>query len=112
MELFRVYILPDEAGNITAVNSHIFQQDLTGWVQIDEGIEVKHLHAQGNYFPKPIRTELGVYRYRLVDGAVQELSDSEIAALEAQIQVPGTNQEERIRELEEALKLILSGVTE
>ena len=112
MNKYKVYILPDDAGNVIAVNSHIFQQDLTGWVQIDEGIEVKHLHAQGNYFPKPIRTERGVCRYRLVDGAVQELSDSEIAALEAQIQVPGTNQEERIRELEEALEMILSGVTE
>lgn len=112
MNKFKVYVLPDDAGNVIAVNSHIFQQNLTGWVQIDEGKEIRYLHAQGNYFPKPIRTELGVYRYRLVDGAVQELSDSEIAALEAQIQVPGTNQEERIRELEEALELILSGVTE
>lgn len=112
MNKFKVYVLPDDAGNVIAVNSHIFQQDLTGWVQIDEGIEVKHLHAQGNYFPKPIRTELGAYRYRLVDGAVQELSGEEIAAQEAALQVPLPGYEARIRELEEALELILSGVTE
>lgn len=112
MNKFKVYVLPDDAGNVIAVNSHIFQQDLTGWVQIDEGIEVKHLHAQGNYFPKPIRTELGAYRYRLVDGAVQELSTEEIAAQEAVLRVPSPGYEARIRELEEALELILSEVTE
>ena len=112
MEKYSVYIKTDEASNVVDVISNIFREDLTGWVQIDEGRGIKYLHAQGNYFPKPIRTELGAYRYRLVDGAVQELSAEEIAVLEAQIQMPGASQEARIRELEEALELLLAGVTE
>lgn len=82
MEKYKVYVKTDDAGNIVAVNSNIFQHDLDGWTKINEGEGVKYLHAQGNYFPKPIRTELGAYRYRLVDGAVQERSDAEITAME------------------------------
>lgn len=85
MGKYSVYVLPDEFGNIIAVNSNIFQPDLTGWVKIDEGDGVRYLHAQGNYFPKPIRTELNVYRYRLVDGVVQERSEEEITAMEQEI---------------------------
>lgn len=84
MGKYRVYVKTD-GDAIIAVNSNIFQHDLTGWTKIDEGTGVKYLHAQGNYFPKPIRTEYGVYRYKLVDGTVQELTDEEIAELEAAV---------------------------
>ena len=85
MEKYRVYVKTDDNGNIIADNSNIFQHDLDGWTKIDEGDGVKYLHAQGNYFPKAVRTDGGVYRYRLVDGAVQERSDEEIAAMEQAI---------------------------
>jgi hypothetical protein len=85
MEQYEVYIKTDDDGCIIAVNSNAFLHDREGWTKIDAGEGVRCLHAQGNYFPKPIRTELGVYRYRLVDGAVQELSDEEIAAMEQAI---------------------------
>ena len=84
MEKYCVYVKTD-GDAIVAVNSNVFQRVLTGWVKIDEGEGVRFLHAQGNYFPKPIRTELGAYRYRLVDGAVQELSVEEITAMEQAI---------------------------
>ena len=87
MEKYSVYVKADDAGNIIAVNSNIFQHDLDGWTKIDEGDGVKYLHAQGNYFPKAVRTDGGVYRYRLVDGAVQELTDEEVAELEAAVTV-------------------------
>ena len=115
MEKYSVYVKTDDAGNIIAVNSNIFQHDLDGWTKIDEGEGVKFLHAQGNYFPKDIRTELGVYRYKLADGSVQELTDAEIGGLEEAIIAtiyPQRSQEERISDLEEALTLLLSGVTE
>ena len=115
MEKYRVYVKTDDAGNIIAVNSNIFQHDLTGWTKIDEGEGVKFLHAQGNYFPKPIRTEYGVCRYKFVDGKVHELTDAEIAEQEAAIIASITSSpstEERIAELEEALAMLLSGVTE
>lgn len=111
MEKYRVYVKTDDNGNIIAVNSNIFQHDLDGWTKIDEGEGEKYLHAQGNYFPKDIRTELGVFRYKFVDGKVHELTDAEIAEQESAIPVFPT-QEERIAELEEALYMLLNGVTE
>ena len=49
-----VYIKPDDAQRITAVNSSAFLTDLTGWVEIDRGFGDRYHHAQGNYFPDTI----------------------------------------------------------
>ena len=73
-----VYIKTDSDGYITAVNSSAFLEDVTGWVEIDSGYSDKYHHAQGNYFSKPIVSVVGAYRYKFVDGKVQELSDSEL----------------------------------
>lgn len=73
-----VYVKPNESGYVTAVNSSAFLTDTTGWVEIDSGYGDKYHHAQGNYFPQPIRTMGGAYRYKLVDGMVTECSESEI----------------------------------
>lgn len=58
-----VYIKPDDAQRITAVNSSAFLTDLTGWVEIDRGFGDRYHHAQGNYFPDTIMDERGIYRY-------------------------------------------------
>ena len=78
-----VYVKPNESGYITDVNSSAFLLDTTGWVEIDMGYGDKYHHAQGNYFPQPIITEVGAYRYKLVGGRVTECSTSEILAQEA-----------------------------
>ena len=73
-----VYVKTNDSGCITAVNSSAFLEDVTGWTEIDRGYGDKYHHAQSNYFPKPIKAMGGAYYYRLVDGKVQELSDSEL----------------------------------
>ena len=78
-----VYVKPNENDYITAVNSSAFLTDTTEWVEIDRGFGDKHHHAQGNYLPKPIITEAGAYRYKLVDGRVVECSASELLEQEA-----------------------------
>ncbi len=78
-----VYVKPTDAGYITAVNSSAFLDDPTGWVEIDRGTGDKYHHAQNNYFGQPIRTDSGVYRYKLVDGKPVECTAEEIAAQEA-----------------------------
>lgn len=78
-----VYVKPNESGYITAVNSSAFLTDTTGCVEIDSGYGDKYHHAQGNYFPQPIRTMGGAYRYKLVGGRVVECSASEILEQEA-----------------------------
>lgn len=77
-----VYVKPNENGYITAVNSSAFLTDTTGWVEIDRGYGDKYHHAQGNYFPEPIYTMGGAYRYKLMDGVPVECTAEEIAAQE------------------------------
>ena len=78
-----VYVKPNESGYITAVNSSAFLTDTTGWLEIDSGYGDRYHHAQGNYLPKPIITDRGAYRYKLVGGRVMECSASEILEQEA-----------------------------
>ena len=77
-----VYVKPDEKSYITAVNSSAFLSDTTGWTEIDRGYGDKYHHAQGNYFPEPIETSVGTYRYKLVDDKPVECTPEEIAAQE------------------------------
>ena len=115
-----VYVKPNESGYITAVNSSAFLTDTSGWTEIDSGNGDKYHHAQGNYFPLPIITEGGAYRYRVVDGVPTECTAEEIEAQEEALKpVPTPSLENRMEILEtdavetrEALEMILSGVTE
>ena len=81
-EPYIVYVKPNSNGNITAVNSSAFLPDTTGLVEIDRGYGDKYHHAQGNYFPEPIYTEVGAYRYKLIDGKPVACTTEEIAAQE------------------------------
>lgn len=76
----RVYIKIDSENRVTAINSEIFISDILGWVEIDNGDGDKFAHAQGNYLPKPITDENGVYRFKFENGAVCERSADEMAA--------------------------------
>lgn len=77
-----VYVKTNENSYIIAVNSSAFLSDVTGWEEIDRGYGDKYHHAQGNYFPKPIYTDGGAYRYKLVDGKPVECSEEDIAEQE------------------------------
>jgi hypothetical protein len=77
-----VYVKVNSNGYIIAVNSSAFLPDTTGWVEIDSGHGDKYGHAQSNYFPEPIYTMGGAYRYKLVDGKSVECTPEEIAAQE------------------------------
>ena len=109
-----VYVRMNDFGYITAVNSSAFLSDTTGWTEIDRGYGNKYGHAQGNYFPQPIFTMGGAYRYKLVDGKPQECTSEEIQQQEDANQPelppdPG-DYEARIQALEEELaaaKIIL-----
>lgn len=82
MELdnYKVYIQTDANNNVTAVNSSAFLADLTGWTEIDEGTGDKYHHAQGNYLPKGLMTDDGIYQYKYTDGKLQERTEEEIQA--------------------------------
>lgn len=101
MEPYIVYVKTDSGGFITAVNSSAFLTDTTGWTEIDSGYGDKYHHAQGNYFPQPIITMGGAYRYKLVDGKIVECTQEEIAAQEEAMKpVPTPTLESRVEVLE------------
>lgn len=90
----RVYIKTDHENRVTAVNSEIFISDTTGWTEIDRGDGDRYVHAQGNYFPKPLTDENGVYRYKYADGIVLERTAEEMAEdIPAPVPEPPTNAE-------------------
>lgn len=101
-----VYVRPNDSGYIAAINSSAFLPDTEGWVEIDQGYGDKYHHAQGNYFDKPIRTESGVCRYKLVGGKPVECTAEEIAQQEAVLPQPGPSNslESRVEALEQAFE--------
>ena len=90
----QVFIKTDSKNRITAVNSEIFISDVSEWTEIDRGEGDRYVHAQGNYFPKPLTDENGVYRYKYADGAVSERTAEEMAGdIPAHVPAPPTNAE-------------------
>lgn len=84
---YTVYVQTDEAGRLTAINSSAFVGSDFG-TEIDQGYGDKYHHAQGNYFPRPIYTEDGIPRYKLVDGSPVERTEEEIGADRAALPPP------------------------
>ena len=101
MEPYIVYAKTNSGGCITAVNSSAFLPGTADWTEIDSGYGDKYHHAQGNYFPLPIVTMGGAYRYKLADGQPVECTPEEIAAQEEALKpVPTPSLESRVEVLE------------
>ena len=75
---YTVYIKINGSGCITDINSSAFITDHSEWIEIDKGEGDRYHHAQGNYFPKPLTTPEGYYRYKYDNGNVIERSEEEI----------------------------------
>lgn len=76
----QVYVRLDQHKTIIEINSSIFIEDKTDWIEIDSGFGDKYCHAQGNYLPKGLTDYNGKYNYKY-DGGLVELTDEEKAAL-------------------------------
>ena len=85
MQKSKVYALPNSEGYITRVDGGYTIGNIAdpeNWVLIDEGNGDRYNLCQGNYFPLPIITDGGAYRYKMVDGVPTECTAEEIAAQE------------------------------
>lgn len=100
--MYKVYIKPIN-GIVTAVNSSAFVSLQKGWVQIAEGEGDRYHHAQNNYFPLPIVTGDGCYRYKFDGKQVIERTAAELAADLAARPAPPPTAEQRIQALETEL---------
>lgn len=103
MQPYGVYVQTDTESRITAINSDAFITSLDGWTKIDEGFGDKYHHAQGNYFPLPLRDDRGIYRYKLVDGEPEERTQEEMDADYVPPAPPEPSEAERITALEQQL---------
>ncbi len=100
----KVYAKTDAQGRMIAVNSSAFLTDTEEWEQIDEGSEwPRYMHAQGNYFPQPIRTEDGICRYKLVNGQAQARSEEEMQADRDARPAPPPTEQEQLDAMAEAI---------
>ena len=85
----RVYVLADSTGRVTRLEGeYTLPHDLTGWVKVDEGYGDSYMLAQTHYLPHPLLTHDGLYRYKLVAGAVVERSEAELEAERAGLPRP------------------------
>ena len=102
MQKSKVYVLPDSNGCITRIDGgYTTPADISDWIMIDEGYGDRYNLCQNNYFPQPIITMGGAYRYKLVDGKPLECTAEEIAAQEeALLPVPTPTLESRVETLE------------
>lgn len=87
-ESYIVYVQTDAQNNIIAINSSAFLDDTENWTRIDDGIGDKYHHAQNHYLDKPIYTDDGVPRYKLVDGKAVERTNEEIEADKPELPLP------------------------
>lgn len=87
-ENYKVYVTTDNQNCIIAINSSAFLDNTESWIKIDEGLGDKYHHAQGNYFDKPIYTDDGVPRYKLVDGKAVERTSEEIESDKPKLPLP------------------------
>lgn len=78
--MYRVYAKVAEDGRVLDVNSDAFLNDLTGWVEIDQGTGDKYHHAQGNYLPGPLIDWRGLPMYKLDGGQIVPRTAKEIEA--------------------------------
>ena len=108
----KVYALIDAQGRVTLIEGgYTSPNDITGWTYIDEGVGDRYNLAQVHYLPKPITDERGLYRYKYVDGEIVERTQEEIDAdYVSPAEKPSDG--ERITQLERAMDILLSGVTE
>ena len=77
---YKVYIKTDDKNRVIAINSSAFLNDISGWIEIDEGEGDKYHHAQGNYLDESIVTLDGIYRYKYEKKKIKERTQEEMDA--------------------------------
>lgn len=105
---YEVYVKIDKQNRIIAINSSAFLDNVETWIKIDEGLGDKYHHAQNHYFDKPIFTNYGVPRYKLVDGQPVERTAEEIEADKPKPSKPQST----VKELQEQLLQTQLALTE
>ena len=114
---YKVFARVDAQGCISEVNSDAFLDDVTGWVELDSDVPGdRGHHAQGNYFPLPLRDGAGVCRYAFAadaedgDARWRERTAQEMEQSAQDLaQQTAPSMAERLAALEDAMMAMLMG---
>lgn len=94
----KVYIQFDASGRITRCEGgYTTPADLTGWVEIDEGLGDRYNLCQSHYFDGGLRTMDGIPRYKYADGKCRLRTDEEIEEDRIAIPAPAPSASEKLR---------------
>lgn len=104
---YKVYVRADTEGRIIEINSSAFLQNTAGWTQVDEGAGDRYHHAQGNYFPTPLRDDRGIYHYKLVGKKAALRMGAEMDEDAAALPAPAQTESERLRAWQEEIEAAL-----
>ena len=75
----KVYIRIDDNNRVVRIEGgYTTPEDLTDWIEIDEGYGDKYNLCQTHYLEKGLTTEDGIYQYKYEDGEVVERTAEEI----------------------------------
>ena len=107
-ENYIVYVKVNESNSIIEINSSAFINDISGWIQLDEGVGDKYHHAQGNYFDMPLYDTEGCANYKLVDGKPELRTTEEKQAEISSRPAPLPTEEDRIKALEESMLALMT----
>ena len=117
----KVYVLLDGDRIVRCEGGYTTPDDLTGWIEIDEGTGDKYNLCQSHYFDGGLYTMDGIPRYRWDGTQAVERTEEELEADRAAIQEPKPSKtvEARLTALEaeaeqakadrEALNILLGG---
>lgn len=91
----RVFILIDDNNRITRIEGeYTLPQDLTDWIQIDDGYGDKYNLAQTYYLEKGLTTDDDIYQFKYEDGQIVERTTEEIEADREAVPVIPTQMEQ------------------
>ena len=94
----KVYIQIDTEGRILRCDGgYTTPDDLTGWIEIDEGTGDKYNLCQSHYFDGGLYTEDGIPRYRWDGTQAIERTEEELEADRAAQPVPEPTEQEQLR---------------
>jgi hypothetical protein len=107
----KVYVKIDERSLVTqCAGGYTTPKDLSGWVQIDEGIGDKYNLCQSHYFEEGLYTFDGIPRYKLVDGAPIRRTEEEIQVDRDALPKP-EDPNKRIEEMQKELAAITAAIS-
>ena len=69
----KVYIKINTNNEIIDINSSIFIQNFTGWIEVDSGFGDKYAHSQSHYLDNPLINDEGEYNYKYENGEIKNL---------------------------------------